>query len=182
MCFLDWPIEVQQAARKADARRKRLTEELVVRFARKFPQITYTLIWDSPLINAQAWRLGEQRNVYLYGGFVRQPAITRAGLALALAHETGHHLGGAPYDPAMTWMTSEAQADHWAAVSGMPSLFGSRAKRLTLRGACEIAVVQRQCQCGANSDDKEVNERVLQFYSSIQQSSSAGIGESKWER
>ena len=45
-------------------------------FAQEFPRITYTLMWDSQLINAQAWRLGEQRNVYLYGGLVRHRAIT----------------------------------------------------------------------------------------------------------
>jgi hypothetical protein len=183
MSFLDWPIEVEQVPRKTDARRKRLAEELVARFAQAFPQITYRLIWDSRLINAQAWRLGEQRNIYLYGGLVRHPAITRAGLALALAHETGHHLGGEPYDPVMTWMTSEAQSDHWAAVSCMPSLFGSRANSFTLRGAREIAAVQRRVQDGARAhgDDTEITERLLRFFSCIQRLSSTGIGRSTWE-
>jgi hypothetical protein len=184
MSFLDWPIEVEQTPRKTDARRKRLAEELVARFAQAFPRIIYRLIWDSQLINAQAWRLGEQRNVYLYGGLVRNPAITRAGLALALAHETGHHLGGEPYDAVMTWMTSEAQSDHWAAVSCMPSLFGSRANSLTLRGAREIAAVQRRVRddSGASGDDTEVNERFLQFLSRIRRLSSAGIRGNTWDR
>jgi Peptidase family M48 len=142
MSFLDWPIEVDKGPCKSDPWRKRVAEELIDRFSQAFPQITYTLLWDSQLINAQAWRLGEQRNVYLYGGLVRHPAIARAGLALTLAHETGHHLGGEPYDPVMTWMTNEKQSDHWAAVSCMPSLFGSRASSLTLRGAHEIAKLQ----------------------------------------
>jgi hypothetical protein len=173
MSFLDWPIEVEQASCKAGARRKRLAEELIALFAQGFPQITYTLMWDSLLINAQAWRLGEQRHVYLYGGLVRHPAITRAGLALTLAHETGHHLGGEPYDPVMTWMTTEGQSDQWAAVSCMPSLFGSRASSLTLRGAQEIAAVQEEFRDG---HDTEVNERLIRFFSCVQRLSSAGIG------
>jgi hypothetical protein len=32
-------------------------------FAQAFPQINYALMWDSQLINAQAWRLEEQRDV-----------------------------------------------------------------------------------------------------------------------
>ena len=184
MSFLDWPVESEQAARKADVRRRRLAEGLITRFALLFPQIAYTLNWDSQLINAQAWRLGEQRNVYLYGGLVRHPAITRAGLALTLAHETGHHLGGEPYDPVMTWMTNERQSDHWAAVSCMPSLFGSRASSLTLRGAHEIATVQRHVQdgAGARCDDSEVNKRLTQFLIWHPAASSAGIGgRSTWE-
>jgi hypothetical protein len=55
MSFLDWPIESQKTARKADVWRKRLAEGLIARYALLFPQITYTLNWDSQLINAQAW-------------------------------------------------------------------------------------------------------------------------------
>jgi len=143
MCFLDWPTEVEKGPRKSDSRRKRLAEELIARFEQAFPQITYTLLWDSQLINAQAWRLGEQRNVYLYGGLVRDRAVTRAGLAVALAHETGHHLGGEPYDSFMTWMSSEEQSDKWAAISCIPNLFGSEANALIERGAREIAKLRR---------------------------------------
>ena len=96
------------------------------------------------MINAQAWRLGEARNVSLYGGLVRHPAITQAGLAVALAHETGHHLGGQPRDPDMKWMTWQGQADYWAARTGMPQVFGTAAKALTLRGALQINNLERQ--------------------------------------
>jgi hypothetical protein len=178
MSFLDWPIEVEQISRKAIARRKCLAEELVALFSRQFPQITYTLMWNSQLINAQAWRLGSQRNVYLYGGLARHRSMTRAGLALALAHETGHHLGGEPYDPVMTWMTSEARSDHWAAVSCMPDLFGSKANTLTLRGAREIAALERMVRddAGPSGDETDVNERLLRFLSSIRRHRQLPLG------
>ena len=59
---------------------------------RAFPEMTYELL-GCPTINAQAWRLGSVAFVRVYGGLVRHPAITKYGLALMLAHETGHHLG-----------------------------------------------------------------------------------------
>lgn len=182
MSFLDWSVESEQAPRKAYVRRRRLAEALIARFVLLFPQIIYTLNWDSRLINAQAWRLGEQRNVYLYGGLVRHRAISRAGLALALAHETGHHLGGEPYDPVMTWMTSEKQSDHWAVVSCMPRLFGSKASSLTLRGAQEIAALHRGARggSGAHRDDTEENERFVRFLPDVGRLRAALEG-STWE-
>jgi len=144
MSFLDWPLEQHRAPQRNDARRKRVADEVIERFSKAFPGVTYRLLWNSRIINAQAWRLGEARNVYLYGGLVRHRKITVAGLALTLAHETGHHLGGKPRDPVMTWMTWQGQADYWAASIGMPSVFGSHARALTVRGAKQIGAVQRE--------------------------------------
>jgi hypothetical protein len=150
MSFLDWPIENCRPSRLDYTRRRNTASRLIELFARTFPQVSYRLVWESPHINAQAWRLGEARNVYLYGGLVRHPVVTRAGLAVALAHETGHHLGGEPRDPDMTWMTWQGQADYWAANTGMPMVFGDAAKRLTLRGALQIRNLERQLANDSN--------------------------------
>ena len=119
-------------------RRRSLLDRLINLFGRSFPGIAYELIWESTSINAQAWCLGES-HVRVYGGLARNPFLTRAGLSLVLAHETGHHLGGAPYDPAMPWLSWQGQADFWAASVGMPILWGAGAKRMTLKGAREIS-------------------------------------------
>ncbi len=142
MSFVDWPVESRLTFSRTDARRKRIAARLIQLFERAFPSINYSLVWESRLINAQAWRLGESRNVFLYGGLARHAAIGKAGLALALAHETGHHLGGPPRDPIMTWMTWQGQADYWAAKIGMPAVFGPAAGSLTLRGALQIAELE----------------------------------------
>jgi len=63
-------------------------------FSEAFPDIRYDLVWQSPTVNAQAWRFGSLRHVTVYGGLVRHSAMTRHGLALVIAHETGHRLGG----------------------------------------------------------------------------------------
>jgi hypothetical protein len=143
MSFLDWPTEEVLPSRRAQQHRRRVVSELFRRFHQAFPEVTYELLWESPTVNAQAWRLGPAQYVRVYGGLVRHPAITKYGLALMLAHETGHHLGGLPRDPDLRWPTWQGQADYWAASEGMPKAFGRHARHLTLIGAKEIIELHR---------------------------------------
>ena len=138
MSFLNWPAEEVLPSLRVQQRRRRVVLDLLEEFGRAFPEITYELLWELATINAQAWRLGSARYVRVYGGLVRHRAITKYGLALMLAHETGHHLGGLPRDPAMPWMTWQGQADYWAARIAMPRIWGARARGATLRAAREI--------------------------------------------
>lgn len=143
MSFFDSPIEQTQVSSSFAARRKKSATELLALFRQYFPGIIYDLMWASPTINAQAFRLGPQLHVRLYGGLVRHPAIRRAGLALIIAHEAGHHLGGAPHDPAMPWLTWQGKADFWAAGTAMPRVFGAEARAITLRGARELLALHQ---------------------------------------
>jgi hypothetical protein len=138
MNLLNWPVEEVLPSRRAQQHRRRVVFELFNKFSNAFPEVTYELLWESPSVNAQAWRLGPACFVRVYGGLVRHPAMTKYGLALILAHETGHHLGGLPRDPAMPWMTWQGQADYWAATTGMPRVWGPHARAATLRGAREL--------------------------------------------
>jgi Peptidase family M48 len=112
MSFLSGSVERNLLSQLSLQRRKGIALSLLRQFGRAFPEITYELLWQSPSVNAQAWRLGSARYVRVYGGLVRHQAITKYGLALVLAHETGHHLGGPPTDPAMPWLSWQGQADH----------------------------------------------------------------------
>lgn len=138
MSFLGWPAEEKLPSRRSQFRRRSVARALLDEFGHAFPEITYDLLWESPTINAQAWRVGTARHVTVYGGLVRHAAITRPGLALTIAHETGHHLGGLPRDPELPWMTWQGQADYWAARTAMPLVFGSQARDATLRGARQV--------------------------------------------
>jgi Zn-dependent protease with chaperone function len=109
--FLQWPKEELKLTSRQQQWRHRMILELLEAFGRAFPRITYELLWESSSINAQAWRLGAARYVRVYGGLARHPIVTKSGLALMLAHETGHHLGGPPSDPATPWLTWQGQAD-----------------------------------------------------------------------
>ena len=157
MSFLNWPTEEMLPSRRAQRHRRRVLSDLFDRFHREFPEVTYELIWDSPTVNAQAWRLGSARYVRVYGGLVRHPTITKYGLALMLAHETGHHLGGLPHDPAMPWMTWQGQADYWAATTGMPKVWGPRARAATLRGAREILDLHRALAVQFEEDEPDLS-------------------------
>src|SRR5882757_1433769 len=157
MSFLNWPAEELLPSRRIQQRRRRVVMDLFDKFGRAFPEITYELLWQSATINAQAWRLGSARYVRVYGGLVRHRAMTRPGLALMLAHETGHHLGGPPYDPDMPWITWQGQADYWAASEGMKKVFGLHARNLTLRGARQIRELHKKFESGPQEREPDLS-------------------------
>ena len=163
MSFPGWPVECYQLVESTRKRRRTTALRLMREFAEAFSGIEYILLWDDPTIHAQAWCLGELRRVTVCGGLVRHPAMTASGLALMLAHETGHHLGGPPLDPDLRWATWQGQADYWAAKEGMPRVFGRNARRLTLRGAKEIAALHIEFQEVGNEPDMPPNERAMIF-------------------
>lgn len=135
----------------------RVAKHLLVLFGKAFPQISYDLLWQSPTINAQAWRDGSFRHVTVYGGLARCSTLSRSGLALTIAHETGHHLGGLPRDLHMPWMTWQGQADYWAARTAMPLVFGSQARAMTLRGAREILKLHEEVLPLLDADEPDMS-------------------------
>jgi hypothetical protein len=157
MSFLNWPVEQDQLSQRSHQRRKSIAIRLLDQFREVFPEITYELFWESPTVNAQAWRLGSARYVRVYGGLVRHRAMTKYGLAFMLAHETGHHLGGLPRDPAMPWMTWQGQADYWAASIAMPRIWGPRAYGSTLRAAREIVKLHKMLESQFEHDEPDLS-------------------------
>ena len=109
-----------------DTRHRARLERLVNRFAAAFPEIAYDVLWLSPTCNAQAFVWEGRMSVRLYGGLARHKEISSAAIAWILAHETGHHLGGFPFDPHFPWISSEERANEWAASVGLETVFGSR--------------------------------------------------------
>jgi hypothetical protein len=167
MSFLSGPVEGNLLSERSFRRRRKTALNLLDRFGRVFPEITYELFWESPSVNAQAWRLGSARYVRVYGGLVRHEAISKYGLALVLAHETGHHLGGPPCDPAMPWLSWQGQADYWAARIAMPKIWGPRACGATLRAAREMLELHRllETQLGDDEPDLSPDCRYSIWYS-----------------
>ena len=108
-------------------------------FEVRFPSITYDMNLKVELANSQAIFDGKTRLVRLYGGLVRHRRIGSAGLAFALAHETGHHLGGPPRMPYYHWLSSEDRATTWALTVGLRRVFGEdRYERIGKRGLEEL--------------------------------------------
>ncbi len=75
-----------------------IAEELFVEKA-KAHQIDLSLdtYWDKPIVNAHTLVLGSSVTISIYGGLVNLTSLSSRGFAVALCHELGHALGGAPY-------------------------------------------------------------------------------------
>lgn len=114
---------------RVDARLRSRVEGIVLKFQVKFPDIYYDTLWSSRSCNAQAYISNGKKCVRLYGGFVRHRKASTAAIAWVVAHETGHHLGGAPCHPYLPWISSEERADAWAIEVGLPLVFGPRLAR-----------------------------------------------------
>ena len=121
-----------------DAERRRVTDEIVARFASIFGDVRIDVAWESDSLNAQAFRLGPAAHVRIYGGLARHRDIGSEGLALAIAHEIGHHKGGAPASRYFHWLSNDQRADEWARTVGLPVAFGKAAADVASMGADQL--------------------------------------------
>jgi len=88
-------------------------EYLSTQFAAFYPNIQYLVDWADNTVNAYAYVQNGQRYVTLKGGLLRLSFIEVEGIALVLAHETAHHVGGSPTFPG--GLTCEGQSDFFGA-------------------------------------------------------------------
>ena len=121
-----------------DPQRREAADAIVARFAAAFTDIAIDIAWQSDSLNAQAFRLGPAPHVVVYGGLARHRAIGPEGLALAIAHELGHHKGGAPAHRHYDWLSTDRRADEWARTVGLPAVFGQAAPDVARAGADQL--------------------------------------------
>jgi len=116
-----------------------IAEYLINHFNRFYPDIIFSIDWANNTVNAVAWRRGSERHVTLYGGIIRHRAVKVEGLALVMAHEVGHHLGGTPRYPDIPWASCEGQADYWGSLIAMREIWwGEEAMRQIREGANQL--------------------------------------------
>lgn len=139
------PTAVEQdLVERGNADRTSLLLSLLERFSSAFPAIDFCVIWESNYLNAQAIIADHRRGVVVHGGLARHAALSECGLALAIAHEVGHHLGGQPFDRDFPWLSAEGQADYWATRVGMKRAFDKDdALSRSLQGARELVDLYR---------------------------------------
>jgi hypothetical protein len=121
-----------------DAQRREWAASIVARFAIAFDDVAIDIAWYSDSLNAQAFRLGPAAHVRVYGGLARHRDIGPEGLALAIAHEIGHHKGGAPASRYYHWLSTDRRADEWARTVGLPTAFGPAAPEVAREGANQL--------------------------------------------
>ncbi len=93
-----------------------VTEIYQPSFAKLGAVLTVNKRWDDKNedIHSDQWANGNWR-ITMTGGFARNPLITEDGFVMALCHEVGHHLGGAPrYNKNTNWAATEGQSDYFA--------------------------------------------------------------------
>jgi hypothetical protein len=149
---LVWPVDAHWPLRRAKG--------LIERFRARFPEVYYDVYWETRLMNAQAYIGNKGRCVRLYGGLGRHRRVGLEGIAFALAHETGHHLGGPPHHQFYTTISSEERASEWAEETGLPGVFGEDvARRYVLRGVAQLAGVwQKYSQhCESLREPNQIN-------------------------
>jgi hypothetical protein len=122
-----------------DLQQREWAAGIVAQFAAAFPDIAIDIAWESDSLNAQAFRLGPTAaHVRIYGGLPRHRDIGPEGLALAIAHEIGHHTGGAPASRHYHWLSTDRRADEWARTVGLPAVFGQAAAEVARVGADQL--------------------------------------------
>jgi hypothetical protein len=122
-----------------DLQRRQAVEGIAARFAAAFADVAIDIEWESDSLNAQAFRLGPTAaHVRVYGGLARHRDIGPEGLALAIAHEIGHHKGGAPASRYYQWLSTDRRADEWAHTVGLPAIFGTAAADVARVGADQL--------------------------------------------
>lgn len=106
-------------------------------------------LWTDATVNASAEQSGNTWVINMYGGLARHPAITRDGFALALCHEAGHHLGGAPKYKGWfgdEWASNEGQSDYFAGLKCLRRLFKDEMKGYRVRRTADNQVVVDTCR------------------------------------
>lgn len=128
-------LELSCPAIRTSRKRRSLLSAILASFARAFPGLTFQLVADSPVTNAQAVVLHRRRYVCLYGGLAFNPSAGQDAITFTLLHETGHHLARGcrlPWDPRLA---CECVADHWAVTQGINVLRTRGGTRITLAAA-----------------------------------------------
>ena len=137
MFSIQAPAECLRPA--TDTQQREWATGIVARFAAAFDDIATDIAWQSDSLNAQAFLLGPTTaHVRVYGGLVRHRDIGPEGLALAIAHEIGHHKGGPPASRHNPWLSTDRRADEWARTVGLPTAFGTAASDLARVGADQL--------------------------------------------
>ena len=117
------------------ANRLTLLDALLKDFRKAFPNLTFELRLDFSIINAQAFALGDQRVVALYGGIALHPKLGVHSLTFIILHEAGHHLAKGCRSRRDPSLACECASDHWAVTAGTNRLLQKSGRRLRLRAA-----------------------------------------------
>ncbi len=120
-------------------------------------KLVISRLWTNDEVNAYASRDGRNWNVEMFGGLARHPALTPDGYTLALCHEIGHHIGGAPKYSGGDWAGVEGQADYYASLKCMRFIFAEQNNAAAVRKLTVPAAVNTACaKSFSNTNEKNI--------------------------
>jgi hypothetical protein len=104
--------------------------------------------WSFASTNPFAYRYRDKWTLELSGGLARHPLMTEDAYALAVCHELGHLLGGAPKfkDPIKQLYSNEGEADYFAALKCLRLYFLSEDNATFLSTAKIPPILGRSCK------------------------------------
>ncbi len=97
----------------------------------------------------------DKKLLYIAGGFARTEKYPKDGVAIALCHEMGHHLGGFPKfkTPKFAWASVEGQSDYYATLKCLRVLWKDDPQNLKIDLAQLPKRVQESCQTQFYQED-----------------------------
>lgn len=125
-------------------------------------------LWKNAEVNAYASRPSRTWQVDMFGGLARHPAVTEDGYILALCHEIGHHIGGAPKYSGGDWAGVEGQADYYASLKCMRFVLQDQNNAAAVKRLNPPATVTAACaKSYSRANDRNICIRAAMAGSSI---------------
>ncbi len=91
-------------------------------FKRQGLKLKIDASWKDNTQNAYSDQSGQNRYIYLFGGYARHPLMDKDTYLSVICHELGHHLGGFPREEGSTWASAEGEADYFSTLKCMKYL------------------------------------------------------------
>lgn len=115
--------------------------------------------WEFMSVNAFAYRFEDKWTVEISGGLARHPLMTEDAYALAVCHEIGHLLGGAPKDkkPVKKIYSNEGQADYFAVTKCLRFYFENEDNAKVISRAQVPELLKKSClKTYRNKKDQDI--------------------------
>lgn len=119
---------INSGVQEADVRK--IADTLYDLYSDEFTQLkralSFNIQWSEAKFNAYTTLFRGRAQIYVTGGMIRHPLITKDGIALVLCHEIGHHLAGKPKHKRYftdSWASAEGQSDYFSTLKCLRRYF-----------------------------------------------------------
>lgn len=90
-------------------------------------ELVFNNLWSDATVNSDTDVEDNKWVINAYGGLARFPGMTVDAYTLVACHELGHHLGGAPLYTGEDWASVEGEADYFATLKCLKTMWGPKA-------------------------------------------------------